>query len=478
MALNSVSDAFLNDIATFGGDDLITDAPLAMLEEPRGLFHGLRAMVAKPRTTQNVMDIVRIANAHKIPIVPYGGGTGLVGGQVMPSRGAMPMPLILSLERMKKIRAISAEENVMYVEAGATLSEVRDAADGIDRIFPLSLASEGSCRIGGNLATNAGGINTLRYGNARDLCLGVEAVMADGSLYQGLSCLRKDNRGYDLRNLLVGSEGTLGVITAASLKLFPKASETATAFAMVTSPTAAVNLLMLINQQLPGLVSAFELIHRTGLDFLKETLPVVRMPFGSTTEWMVLIEIEGGPKSNVEERLMDALDTATSESLVIDAIFAQNAAQQSELWSIRESIPEANRKIGSIASTDISVPITAIPAFIDAASSAMAALGEFRINCFGHIGDGNLHFNVFPPMGKKAKDFERLRERITEVVYKLVDQFDGSFSAEHGIGRLKTAELQKYSDPVKLASAKAIKNAMDPLGILNPGVIFGENLDK
>jgi FAD/FMN-containing dehydrogenase len=475
MALNSVSEKFLNDIATFGGDDLIADAPLAMLEEPRGKFHGGRAMLAKPRTTQNVMDIVRIAHAHQVPVVPYGGGTGLVGGQVMPSSGNMPTPLIMSMERMTKVRAISGEENVMYVEAGATLADVQAAADSVDRMFPLSLASEGSCRIGGNLATNAGGINTVRYGNVRDLCLGIEAVMADGSLYQGLSCLRKDNRGYDLRNLMIGSEGTLGVITAASLKLFPKAAETATAFAMVTSPTAAVGLLNVINQQLPGLVTAFELIHRTGLEFLKETLPVVRMPFGGTTEWMVLMEITGGPQSNVEERLLRALEAATAESLVVDAIFAQNAAQRSELWSIRESIPEANRKVGSIASTDISVPITAIPAFIDAAMSAMNALGEFRINCFGHIGDGNLHFNVFPPSGKKASDFGNLNARVTEVVYKLVDQFDGSFSAEHGIGRLKVNELKKYSDPIQLAAMRGIKETLDPLGIMNPGVMFGGN---
>ena len=371
------------------------------LEEPRGLYRGQAAILALPRTVDEVAQLIRHANAARVGVIPYGGGTGLVGGQVAETG---PKPLILSLERMNKVRAVYPDENVLVAEAGVILSDVQDAAEAQDRLFPLSLAAQGSARIGGNLATNAGGTGVLRYGNARDLCLGLEAILPDGQIWHGLTRLRKNNTGYDLRNLLIGAEGTLGVITAAALKLYPRPAKTGTALLVVDSPEAALKLLSLAREQLGEMISAFEIIHRTGLEFLAETLPDVRQPFATPPEWTVLIELglSGGldPTTSLEK----LFETAFSAGLVVDGLIAQSQQQSDDFWAIREMIPHANRKIGSISSHDISVPLGAIPDFIIKAEQAIAGLGDFRINCFGHVGDGNLHYNVFPIPGKTRND--------------------------------------------------------------------------
>jgi FAD/FMN-containing dehydrogenase len=373
---------------------------------------------------------------------------------------------------MAAIREVHADENVLVAEAGAILSDIRDAAAAADRLFPLSLASEGSARIGGNLATNAGGINVLRYGNARDLCLGVEAVMADGRVLSCLSCLRKDNTGYDLRHLLVGSEGTLGILTAAALRLFPRPAETSAALVTVPSPRAALDLLAIAGARVADFLSAFEIIHRQGWDFLAETMPDYRAPMPTAPEWCVLIEI-GTPLGLSAAGAMEDLYTAAEAAGVAsDGIIARSEAQRRALWDFRERLPEGNRRVGSVSSHDISLPLSAIPDFITRAPAEVARIGDFRINVFGHVGDGNLHWNVFPPPGVAAGSLRHHAPAVKRAVHDLVHAMGGSVSAEHGIGRLKVDDLERYADPAKLAAMRAIKTALDPLGILNPGAVL------
>ncbi len=467
--LNSVTHAFEETLRAALPAHVIKPAEPRYLEEPRRLFVGRDTVLAMPETVDQVSTIVRLANEARIGVLPYGGGTGLVGGQVAPEG---PVPLIVSLERMNRIRAIYPTENVLIADAGTILADVQAAAKGADRLFPLSLASEGSAQIGGNLATNAGGVNVLRYGNTRDLCLGLEAVLPDGTIWNGLSRLRKDNTGYDLRNLLIGAEGTLGIITAAALKLSPQPASEGTAMMVVQSPQAAISLLGEARSQLGDGVSAFELVHKQGLDFLSETLPDIRLPFDHNPEWSVLIELGLARGIDPQEALETLFETALSEGWVSDGVISQSLQQRADLWSVREHIPEANKRIGSISSHDISVPISLVPEFIARAGEVVARLGEFRINCFGHLGDGNLHYNVFPREGQSREDYAHQRDAIKHGVHDLVHEFGGSVSAEHGIGRLKTDDLVKYSDPAKLAAMRAIKAALDPNGIMNPGAIL------
>ncbi|MBL4749271.1 MAG: FAD-binding oxidoreductase [Amylibacter sp.] len=468
MTLSKATPEFLKTLKDALPADTITDAPESYLTEERGLVKGTAACLARPRNVQEVAMIVRLCNQHRVGLIPYAGGTGLTGGQVA---NLDPSAVILSVERMASVRDVDVANNTITVEAGVILENVQQAADDVDRLFPLSLAAQGSCRIGGNLATNAGGTQVLRYGNTRDLCLGLEAVLPDGSIYHGLTGLRKDNTGFDIRNLLVGSEGALGVITAATLKLYAKPKEVATAMAVVPSPAAAVELLGVMQSGLDGLVSGFELIHGQGLDFLAETMPDVRQPFTTRHEWMVLIEVAGGQGANLDARLMSVLETAIENGLVEDVLIAQNTQQAQQFWQVRESIPLANKLIGGISSHDISVPISALAEFIQAGFDAIAKLGDLRVNCFGHVGDGNLHYNVYPAKGQVRAEVMHLKPAIIEVIYDLVHEFGGSFSAEHGIGRLKVDDLEKYSDPAKLATIRTIKAAFDPNGIMNPGVI-------
>lgn len=439
------------------------------LEEPRGRWHGHACAIVAPANVEEAATAIRLAGEAGVPVIPYGGGTGLVGGQVANSN---PAPLIISLERMTAIRAIYPDENVMVVEAGAILSNVHDAAEGAERLFPLSIAAKGSARIGGLLATNAGGVNVLRYGNARDLCLGLEAVLPDGSIWHGLKRLRKDNTGYDLRGLLIGSEGTLGLITAATLKLSPRPVGEGTALMVVESPAAALRLLALVRGHLGEGVNAFELIHRQGLDFLAETMPEVRQPFGEAPEWVVLIDVGLARGLDPADALEALFTDAFEAGLVSDGLIAQSEAQREDFWNLRESIPEANRHIGSISSHDVSLPLGVVPEFIEQGARVIAALGDYRVNCFGHLGDGNLHYNIFPPADGSRADYESQQGAIKRAVHDLVHVMGGSVSAEHGIGRLKVDDLQRYGDPAKLAAMRAIKTALDPKGIMNPGAVL------
>ncbi|ABL72376.1 FAD-binding oxidoreductase [Paracoccus denitrificans] len=439
----------------------------AYLEEPRGRWRGHAGLVAAPRNTDEVASVVRACAEARVAIVPRGGGTGLVAGQVMPDG---PAPLILSLERMTALRGVWPEENVLVAEAGMTLQAVRDAAEGAGRLFPLSLASQGTAAIGGCLATNAGGVTALRYGTARALCLGIEAVLPDGSVVHDLKRLRKDNTGYDLRDLLIGAEGTLGVITAASLKLVVPPPNIGTAMLQVPSPEAALTLLALAEGRMAGGVTAFELIGGQGLAFLAEVLPEIRQPLPGV-EWSVLVEVglpEGmAPEAALEGLLMDAME----RGLVTDGVIAQSGAQAAGFWHLREHIPEANRRIGAVASHDISLPLSEIAGFIRDAGAALSGEGV-RINCFGHLGDGNLHYNLFPAPGRHRADYDDRRKALSERVHGMVVARGGSFSAEHGVGRLKTGDLARWGDPVRLAAMRAIKAALDPLGIMNPGAVL------
>ncbi len=467
--LNSAGTAFAETLRAALPDGTLEEPSARYLEEPRGRYAGRTGILAKPRNVEEVATLIRLAGEARVGVIPYGGGTGLVGGQVGTGEVA---PLILSLERMNKVRATYAEENVLIAEAGVILSDVQKAAEDIDRLFPLSLAAQGTARIGGNLATNAGGTGVLRYGNARDLCLGLEAVLPDGQIWHGLTRLRKNNAGYDLRHLLIGAEGTLGVITAAALKLFARPAQTGTALLAVESPAAALSLLSMARGLFGEMVSAFELIHRQGFDFLSETMPDVRHPFAEPPEWCVLIELGLAEGMDPAGALETLFEQAHEAGLVPDGLIAQSQGQADDFWTIRESIPEANRRVGSVSSHDISVPLSALPEFIVKGGERLAKIGNFRINCFGHVGDGNLHYNVFPQKGRSRADHENQRDAIKACVHDLTHELGGSISAEHGVGRTKVADLQTYGDPAKLSAMRAIKAGLDPLGIMNPGAVL------
>ncbi len=466
MTFNSADPAFETHLrailpaASFGVD------PEPFLTEPRGRWQG-QGVVVSPATVDEVSALMSACHSARVPVVPYSGGTGLVGGQIAQD-GAVPV--VLSLAKMSAVRAIYADENVIEVDGGAILADVQTAAAREGRLFPLSLASEGSARIGGLLATNAGGLNVIRYGNARAQCLGVEVVLADGTVWNGMSRLRKDNTGYDLRDLMIGSEGTLGVITGASLRMMPRPAEEATALFVVPDPKAAVSLLALAGDQLGEVISGFELMHRQGFDFLDEAGINYHRPFVNTPEWSVLMKVGMAAGQNPQDALAMLFEVAGD--LVSDGVIAQSLQQANDLWAIRELIPEGNRRIGSVSSHDISVPISSVPDFIKMGPEAIAKVGEFRINCFGHLGDGNLHYNVFPVKGGSRHDHDSQRDAIKAAIHDLAHSFGGSVSAEHGIGRLKVGDLETYGDPAKLAMMRAIKDALDPRGILNPGAVL------
>ena len=468
--LNPCDPAFVAHLASLVPDGTLSAPEPRHLVEPRGRWTGRAGVLARPRTMAEVAVVVRACAEGRVGLVPVSGGTGLVGGQILASG---PAPVLLSLERMSALRGVWPEENAMVVEAGMILAEVQAQAAKVGRLFPLSLASEGSCRIGGNLAANAGGTAVLRYGNARDLCLGLEAVLPDGSIFNGLTRLRKDNAGYDLRHLLIGSEGTLGVITAASLKLFPRPAARVVALLAVPSPAAALELLALCGERAAGMVSAFELIHRMGFDFLAETGFDLRSPFDPVPDWLVLLELELPSGLEPEVTMAGLYEAGAAAGLVSDGVIATSEAQAAAIWALRETIPLANRKVGAVSSHDISLPLSAIPGFIADAPRAIARLGAFRVNCFGHLGDGNLHWNVFPERGHAKAEHDAVRDQVKRVVHDLVHGLGGSVAAEHGVGRLKVADLARYGDPGKLAAMRAIKAALDPVGIMNPGAVLG-----
>ncbi|MCL4186153.1 MAG: FAD-binding oxidoreductase [Rhodobacteraceae bacterium] len=468
--LNPADDLFIAELAAHLPAGTLRPPEPRHLEEPRGHWQGGGGVLALPRCTGEVATIVGHCAAGRVPVVPRGGGTGLVGGQVCPDG---PAPVILSLERMDAVRAVHAAENTIVVEAGMTLAAVREAAADAGRRFPLSLASEGSARIGGCLATNAGGINVLRWGNARDLCLGVEAVMADGRVLGGLKRLRKDNTGYDLRNLLIGSEGTLGIITAAALRLVAPPASEGTALLAVPDPGAALGLLALAETRAAGCVSAFELIAGGAFGLLAETVPEARRLLEPVPDWAVLVELGLPAGLDAGTALEELYSEAAAAGLAGDGVIARSEGQRAELWRMRELLPEASRRVGAVSNHDIALPLGALPAFLDEVDAAIARIGPFRLAPFGHLGDGNLHYNVFPPKGGRRSDYpEDMRAEIKRTVHDIVHAMGGSISAEHGIGRFKVDDLERYGDPVKLSAMRAIKAALDPHGIMNPGAVL------
>ena len=463
-----MKDAAPDDLAALLPEGTIRPAEDRYREEMRRIAKGGATRVALPRTAEEVAAILRYCHATRMPVVPYGGGTGLVGGQIHGGDA-----LVISLERMDRILSVHPEENAITVEAGAILASVQAAAADVDRLFPLSLGSEGSARIGGLLSTNAGGVAVLKYGTMRDLALGVDAVLPDGTIMRAASRLRKNNTGYDIRNLLIGAEGTLGIITAASLRLFPRPARQGAAFLVVPGPAEAITLLSLARDVTGDAVTAFELIGGTGLEWVGEHFPDTRLPFGAPPPpWSVLIEVGTSAERDPAALLERVFEDAFERGLVTDGVVASSEQQRLDFWAVRETIPEANRAVGAIASHDISVPIGAIPEMIEEGARRLARFG-IRLNVFGHAGDGNLHYNTFPAAGRDRSDYAGTKDAITRTIHDLVHDLGGAISAEHGIGRFKADDLVRYGDPGKLAAMRAVKAALDPHGIMNPGAVLG-----
>ena len=440
------------------------------LHEERGLYHGKAALVLRPASTAEVAQVVAACAAARIPIVPQGGNTGLCGGAA-PHNDASEV--ILSLGRMNKVRAIDPVNFTMTVEAGCILADVQNVADEHGCLFPLSLAAEGSCQIGGNLATNAGGINVLRYGNARDLVLGLEVVLPDGRIWNGLRSLGKDNTGYALRHLFVGAEGTLGIITAAVLKLFPRPTETATALCALNNLEDATTLLNRARALSGDAVTAFELIPRIGLEMCVKHIAGVSDPFAAPHPWYVLTEFSSSrPDVSVRGSFDALLETAFEEGIIADAVVAESGERQKSLWRIRESLPEAQKYEGGSIKHDVSVPVSRVPEFIAEGSAAVAArFPGVRPVPFGHLGDGNIHFNISQPVGADTAGYLKHWEEMNRIVHDMVVGMNGSISAEHGIGMLKVREMQRYKDPVELDLMRRLKHAIDPDNLMNPGKV-------
>ncbi len=435
----------------------------------RGRYSGSTLCVVLPGNTQEVAAVVRACVAVGVAIVPQGGNTGLCGGAT-PVGGEV----VVSLRRLNRIRAIDADNNSMTVEAGCTLHAVQQAAQEADRLFPLSLAAEGSATIGGNLSTNAGGVQVLRYGNARELTLGLEVVLADGRIWNGLRALRKDNTGYDLKHLFIGAEGTLGLITAATLKLFPRSRTHATAWVAVPDPAAAVRLLGRLRDAAGDNVTAFEIVSRPALELVLRHIPNARDPLAGKPAWQVLIELSGA-RDDLATLLEQELQLAAESGLVDDAAVAASEAQTAALWALRENVSEAQKIEGVSIKHDIAVPVSRIAEFIVRADAALlAAFPEVRIVCFGHIGDGNLHYNQSRPDAQSNSDFIAQTGAVNRIVHDLVHELGGSISAEHGLGQLKREEVLRYKSATEMDMMRAVKHALDPRGLMNPGKLLGK----
>ena len=460
--------------AIVGDKYVVTDAQALAphLIEGRGLYQGVTSLMLRPGSTEEVAAILKLANETKTPVVPQGGNTGLVGGQI-PFDGE----LILSLTRLDKIREVDAASNTITVEAGVVLQKAQQAAEAAGRLFPLSLGSEGSCTIGGNLSTNAGGTGALAYGIARELVVGVEVVLADGRVMHLLRKLKKDNTGYDLRHIFVGAEGTLGIITAAVLKLFPRPRAVETAFIGLPSPAAAVKLLNLAQSRISGTVTGFELMVRGIVEMaLKHGQNHGignRDPLAGRHPWYVLMEVSSQQDKGLREEVEQFLADAIEQGLVEDATIAASLDQTRAFWHLRHTLTEVQKPEGGSIKHDVSVPVAAVPDFIDEASAAVIALiPGSRPVPFGHVGDGNIHFNVSQPIGADKEAFLARWVEVNAVVDKIVLKYHGSISAEHGIGTLKRDSLVKVKDPVALSLMRDFKKMLDPNGILNPGKVL------
>ncbi|MGV2107651.1 FAD-binding oxidoreductase [Agrobacterium vitis] len=459
-------------IAIVGPTNALTDQAdiTPYLTENRGLYHGASPLVLKPGSTEEVSRILALASETKSPIVPVSGGTGLVGGQVPRDNSS---DILLSLERMNTVREVDPVGNVIVADAGCILADIQKAAADVNRLFPLSLGSEGSCRIGGNLATNAGGTAVLVYGNMRQLCLGLEVVLPTGEIWNGLRRLKKDNSGYDLRDLFIGAEGTLGVITGAVLKLYPQPLGHEVAFVGLKSPVEALALFEKASALCGPALTGFELMPRIGVDFTSRHIPNVRDPLASVHDWYVLVDIATSDAAETAKTMLhDVLEQGVEAGLIEDAVVAGSVAQQKALWHMRESMSDAQKPEGGSIKHDVSVPIAQVPAFMKEAEEAvLAAMPGARVCAFGHLGDGNIHYNISQPVGAdKAQFISRWRE-INKVVHDIVRAHGGSISAEHGVGQLKRQELAQTRPDIETVLMTRIKQAFDPAGIMNPGKV-------
>jgi FAD/FMN-containing dehydrogenase len=459
--------------AIVGAQHVLTDGDLTAWEQDwRKRMRGRALAVVRPASTAEVAQVVRACVQAGTSIVPQGGNTGMVVGSTPDESGTQ---VVLSLTRMNAIRSIDADNLTMTVEAGCVLQAVQEAAEKAGFFYPLSLAAEGSCTIGGNLATNAGGTQVVRYGNARELCLGLEVVNAQGEVWNGLSGLRKDNTGYDLRDLFIGSEGTLGVITAATLKLYPMPSATLTAWAAVPSVEEAVKFLGIAHRELGAGLTGFEMMGQFALSLVVKHFPKMRVPFQAESPFCVLVEnSDHESEEHARAQFERLLEAAMEEGCVTDAVVAENLTQAQQLWHIRESIPLAQAEEGLNIKHDISVPVSRIPEYCRATDTLLrAAIPGVRLVNFGHLGDGNLHYNVQAPEGGDAPAFLREWEtKVNTIVHDSVQKFGGSISAEHGIGSLKVDKLPHYKDPAALSMMRAIKRALDPENLMNPGRVI------
>jgi FAD/FMN-containing dehydrogenase len=464
----------LSELKAAVGEGSWLESPEAVapfLTDFRRLYQGSAALVLLPRSVDEVAQIMRICNREEAAVVPHGGNTSYCGGATPDDTGT---EIVLSLRRLNRVRHVDPADYSMTVEAGCTLAEAQAAAREADRLFPLSLGSEGTAQIGGNLSTNAGGTAVLRYGMMRDLVLGLEVVLADGRVLEGLKSLRKDNTGYDVKSLFVGAEGTLGVITAACLKLFPQPADTATALAGIDSPRHALDLLARLRTAAGDQVTSFELMPRLAVELTVKHVPGVADPLDQNTPWYLLIELSSpNPQQGLLTLLTATLEDAAAAGTIRDAMFAASMAQAQAMWKLRESVPEAQRRHGASLKHDVSVPVSAIPALIEEGSALARRLApEGEVVAYGHAGDGNLHFNVSQRPDADIKSFVARGPVLELAMFDLVESLGGSISAEHGIGRLKAAEFARRADPVELAVMHELKRALDPKGIMNPGKVL------
>ena len=458
-----------------GVDGVLTDpadcAPF--LVDHLGRCHGRAVAVVQPRSVAQVSQLLALCESERIGVVPHGGNTSYCGGAIPDESGRQ---LVLSLRRLNRIRSVDVTNYSLTAEAGCILSQVQQAADTAGCFFPLSLGSQGSCQIGGNLSTNAGGVNVLRYGMMRDLVLGLEVVLPGGRVLEGLSALRKDNTGYDIKSLFLGAEGTLGVITAATLKLFPQIRARATALVALPDVRAAVTLLGELRAASGDRISSFELISRAALELTTRHIPGVSDPLAAAHGWYVLCELSSARAAEpLDEVLEEALGAALTRGTLLDAVLTRSERERAALWKLRESIPEAQRHEGASLKHDISLPIAVLADFLDRAVPWVSAnVPDGRLVAYGHVGDGNLHFNISQSAGADRERFLARVDSVRRAVHELVREFGGSFSAEHGIGRLKVGELERYASAVELELMRAVKRALDPHGIMNPGKVLRE----
>jgi FAD/FMN-containing dehydrogenase len=455
-----------------GSDSVLTSAEdmAPSLTDHRRLYQGRAFAVALPRTVEDVSRVIGWCNQRRVGVVPQGGNTGYCGGATPDESGSQ---LVLSLRRLNRIRSVDPENFSLLAEAGCVLAAVQKAADDADRFFPLSLGSEGSCQIGGNLSTNAGGLNVVRYGMTRALVLGIEAVLPDGQVLSQLKSLHKDNTGYDLKSLLIGAEGTLGVITAATLKLWPRMGTSATAFIAISAPQNAIALLGRLRAAAGDRLSSFELIPRVAVELTTRYIEGVSDPFPQKHAWYLLCELTSAANESLQEQLQQILSEAAERGELLDAALATSERVRAAFWKLRETVPEAQRHFGPSLKHDVSVPVASLPRFIEEASGWVRShVPDGVLVCYGHVGDGNLHFNVNRAEGAPSEAFLAREPQIKRAIHDLVARYEGSFSAEHGIGRLKREELQRYGSPASLSAMRAIKHALDPNGIMNPGKLL------